>query len=409
MGLTTARSERKSWREVGVDDLKAWGENALATGPFGSSVGSQFFQTDGVPLIRGSNLTDDGKTHLVDEGFVFLSEKKAAEFGRSTVVKGDLIFTCWGTINQVGLISEHATYPRYIISNKQMKFTPDPLKADSLFLFYLFSAAEIQRQIRIQSIGTSVPGFNLGRLRALRFRVPDLLEQRAIAAALSDVDGLLGGLDRLIAKKRDLKQAAMQQLLTGRTRLPGFHGEWEEKRLGEDITLLSGHHVLAQHCNTQSQGVPYLTGPADFPEGRIQHTKFTDRPGTLCSPNDILVTVKGSGTGTIVLADAEYCISRQLMAIRLGEWDVRFIYFSLLQNAAQFKAASTGLIPGLSRSDILDQPLPLPPTIPEQTAIASVLTDMDAELAALEQRREKTRALKQAMMQELLTGRTRLL
>ena len=109
------------------------------------------------------------------------------------------------------------------------------------------------------------------------------------------------------------------------------------------------------------------------------------------------------------MADAAYCISRQLMAIRVSGWDVRFIHYSLLQNAAQFRAASTGLIPGLSRSDILDQPLPLPPTVPEQTAIAEVLSDMDGELAGLEQRREKTRALKQAMMQELLTGRVRLI
>jgi type I restriction enzyme S subunit len=201
----------------------------------------------------------------------------------------------------------------------------------------------------------------------------------------------------------------MQQLLTGQTRLPGFHGEWEVKRFGEGIALHSGHHVLAQHCNTQSEGVPYLTGPADFPEGRIRHTKFTTRPSTICSRGDILVTVKGSGSGTIVLADAAYCISRQLMAIRVSDWDARFIYYSLLQNAGQFRAASTGLIPGLSRSDILDQPLPLPPTTPEQTAIAEVLTEMDGELAVLEQRREKTRALKQAMMQELLTGKTRLL
>lgn len=97
------------------------------------------------------------------------------------------------------------------------------------------------------------------------------------------------------------------------------------------------------------------------------------------------------------------------MAVRVTEWDVRFVYFSLLQNADCFRIASTGLIPGLSRSDILDQPLPIPPTAAEQTAIAAVLSDMDAEIAALEVRRTKTRDLKQAMMQELLTGKTRLI
>lgn len=96
------------------------------------------------------------------------------------------------------------------------------------------------------------------------------------------------------------------------------------------------------------------------------------------------------------------------MAIRVGDWDYRFVFYSLFQNSEKFQAASSGLIPGLSRSDLLAHPILLPPTLLEQTAIAVVLTDMDAALSALEQRRDKTRALKQGMMQELLTGRTRL-
>lgn len=239
---------------------------------------------------------------------------------------------------------------------------------------------------------------------------PTFAEQTAIASALSEVDALLGSLDRLIAKKRDLKQAAMQQLLTGKTRLPGFNGEWNlRQRLGENVLLLSGQHVLAEHCNGKGDGVPYITGPADFPDGKITITKFTDRPTTLCEANDILVTVKGSGAGTIVLANDSYCISRQLMAIRVRNGDHRFIFFSLSQNAGVVQAAATGLIPGLSRSDMLNQRLPLPPTSSEQTAIAEVLSDMDAELVVLERRRDKTRLLKQGMMQELLTGRTRLI
>ncbi len=263
--------------------------------------------------------------------------------------------------------------------------------------------------IKSWSGGAAQPNLGAQDLKKFLISHPrELFEQSAITTILEDIDTLVDALARLMAKKRDLKQAAMQQLLTGETRPPGFTGEWKVKRLWEDITLLSGHHVLTQYCNTHSEGVPYLTGPADFPEGRIRCTKFTNRPSTICALDDILVTVKGSGSGTIVLADGGYCISRQLMAIRVRNWNYRFIYYSLLQNAAQFRAASTGLIPGLSRSDILDQLLPLPPTLDEQTAIADILTDMDAELAALEQRLVKTRDLKQAMMQELLTGKTRL-
>lgn len=152
------------WREVTVEELKARSENALATGPFGSSIGSRFFADSGVPVIRGSNLSEDVGTRLKDHGLVFLSPDKAQEFARSTVRDGDLVFTCWGTVNQIGLVDRRTTYRAYIISNKQMKLTPDPSKADSLFLYYLFSSPELQHRIKNQSIGSSVPGFNLGQL-----------------------------------------------------------------------------------------------------------------------------------------------------------------------------------------------------------------------------------------------------
>ena len=184
--------------------------------------------------------------------------------------------------------------------------------------------------------------------------------------------------------------------------------EWNTYLLRDDIVLLSGHHVLARNYNIRGDGTPYVTGPADFPEGRIKQTKFTTKPTTICRAGDILVTVKGSGCGTLVEADAEYCISRQLMAIRTTAWNPTFLLYSLLQNASRIKAASTGLIPGLSRSDILDQTLPLPNDAAEQRAIAEALSDVDGLLAALEKLIAKKRAIKQAAMQQLLTGKTRL-
>jgi type I restriction enzyme S subunit len=183
--------------------------------------------------------------------------------------------------------------------------------------------------------------------------------------------------------------------------------EWTLCVLGDDIVLLSGHHILAQHCNTTGDGVPYLTGPSDFSGGAIRHTKFTDRPSSLCKPGDVLVTVKGSGTGTLVIADGVYCISRQLMAIRVREWDGRFVFYTLAQAASQFQTASTGLIPGLSRSDIVGLPLLLPP-IAEQRAIATALSDVDALITGLDRLVAKKRDIKQAAMQQLLTGQTRL-
>ena len=257
--------------------------------------------------------------------------------------------------------------------------------------------------------GSTFPSIDGASLREVLVLSPPLPEQRAIAAVLSDVDELIGSLEALIAKKQAIKQAAMQELLTARTRLPGFGGEWKTCHLRTDISLLSGHHVMAHDCNTLGLGLPYLTGPADFPDGRIQHTKFTTKPTTICRAGDILVTVKGSGSGTLVEADADYCISRQLMSIRpTRKLNPTFLRYSLVQNASRIKAASTGLIPGLSRSDILDHSIPAPNRTGEQHAIATILSDMDSEIAALEHRLDKTRAIKQGMMQQLLTGSIRL-
>ena len=176
------------WIEVSVEDIKAPSANSLATGPFGSSISSRFFQDSGIPVIRGSNLSEDIDKRLVYKDTVFVSEEKAQKFSRSIVRRGDLVFTCWGTIGQVGLIDERSRYPEYVISNKQMKLSPDPERVDSLFLYYLFSGSEMSSRIKNQAIGSSVPGFNLGQLRNLKFLLPPLDEQKKIAYVIGTLD-----------------------------------------------------------------------------------------------------------------------------------------------------------------------------------------------------------------------------
>jgi type I restriction enzyme S subunit len=193
-----------------------------------------------------------------------------------------------------------------------------------------------------------------------------------------------------------------------RTDIGAIPADWSISQLGEGIKLKSGHHVLAQHCNTNGEGVPYLTGPADFLAGAIQHTKYTVRPGTICAAGDILVTVKGSGAGTLVRSNGSYCISRQLMAISVMHWSSAYIYFSLLRDASRFGAAAAGLIPGISRTDLLNWIITIPPTRAEQKSIANALSDADALIESLEQLLAKKRNIKEGAMQELLTGQRRL-
>ncbi|ABW66059.1 restriction endonuclease subunit S [Desulfosudis oleivorans] len=219
-------------------------------------------------------------------------------------------------------------------------------------------------------------------------------EQRAIAAALSDVDALLDGLDRLIAKKRDLKQAAMQQLLTGQTRLPGFKGEWEIKRLGD---VLMVRHGKSQRGISVSDGkYPILASGGEI--GRT-NTCIYDKPS-------VLIGRKGTIDSPQYVDSPFWTVDTLFFTEISTEANAKFIFskFSIIPWRTYNEASG---VPSLNAKTIENIEIFLPsPT--EQTAIAQVLSDMDAEIAALEQRRNKTRDIKQAMMQELLTGKTRL-
>ena len=413
----TERQLSKKGKEVilGMDASRG-GDAGIPKGYKWTEVGvipeDWFFQTlrEDVALLSGHhvlaqhcNTRGDGVPYLTGPADFPEGRVEQTKFTNrpSTICQaGDILVTVKGSGS--GTIVEADA--SYCISRQLMAIRVKSW--NSKFLLYSI----LQNASRIKSASTGlIPGLSRSDILDQEIPLPNnSAEQRTIAEALSDVDGLIEALEALITKKRAIKQAAMQQLLTGKTRLPGFSGAWETKRMAEDVTLLSGQHVMAGHCNTRGDGAPYLTGPADFPDGRIQQTKFTVKPTTLCRIGDILVTVKGSGSGTLVVADGEYCISRQLMAIRTSCWNATYLFYSLLQNASRIAAASTGLIPGLSRADILEQELPLPSEVAEQTAIATALSEMDAEIAALERRRDKTRAIKQGMMQQLLTGRIRL-
>ena len=289
---------------------------------------------------------------------------------------------------------------------------------------YLFQSAILKRQIN-EHLGATINQITNKSLNSFRIPVPSAkAEQRAIAEALSDVDGLLGGLDRLIAKKRDLKQAAMQQLLTGQTRLPGFRDEWEETTLGAFGSTYGG-----------------LTGKtkADFGEGSARYITFMNvmsnvvidcstfervnvaptEPQNRVIKGDLLFNGSSETPEEVamcaVLQDAvpdlflnSFCFGFRFrecakadglfLAYYLRSKEGRELMKSLAQGSTRYN---------LSKVALLKLPLRMP-SVAEQTAIAEVLTEIDEELAALEQRREKMRALKQAMMQELLTGRIRL-
>ena len=180
--------------------------------------------------------------------------------------------------------------------------------------------------------------------------------------------------------------------------------DWEVRHLSDDIKLISGQHIDAEFCSTDASLTPYLTGPADFVGGKPCATRFVVAPKVVCQAGDILVTVKGSGTGTIVIADRPYCISRQLMAIRPKTWDRDFLYYVVSSSAERYNDRAVGLIPGIGREDILMTRVALPP-LPEQRRIAAALGRWDLAINRQEQLLTAKVQFKRALMQQLLSGK----
>ncbi len=180
-----------------------------------------------------------------------------------------------------------------------------------------------------------------------------------------------------------------------------------QSTLASKITLLSGQHIEVVNCNALKKGIPYLTGPSDF-SGKIPvASKYTEHPKVCCQKGDILLTVKGSGTGSIAIADKEYCISRQLMAIRCKDISLNFIQYLLEYNERNFNSAASGLIPGISRIDVLKLKIPSLKQS-EQTAIAALLSTWDQTIEKTVRLITAKEKCFHALKQDLLTGNKRI-
>jgi type I restriction enzyme S subunit len=287
------------------------------------------------------------------------------------------------------------------------------------FLVYLFRS--MRRTWQSLMAGSIHNTIYMPVFKALRIALPPLREQRAIAEALSDVDELLRGLDQLIAKKRDLKQATMQQLLTGKTRLPGFGCDWKEGALADLGQFIKGRGI------TKDQARGGTLPCVRYGELYTHHNDIIRNYHSWISPDvassavllktgDVLFAGSGEtkeeiGKCAAFVHDIKAYAGGDIVILRPREANAIFLGYFLNTASINRQKASRGqgdAVVHISKNALSVIEFPIP-DVDEQNAVAEVLIDMDAEIAALERRREKTRALKQAMMQELLTGKTRLL
>ena len=262
------------------------------------------------------------------------------------------------------------------------------------FIYYLYTYVNLEKF----ATGSGVPTLNRNDVHSFEVLVPSCSEQKSIAEALSDTDSLIQSIEKLIDKKKKIKQGTMQQLLTGKKRLPGFSGEWVVRRLGDIVSINKGQLITEK--NAQDGTIPVIAGG----KKPSYYHSFSNRQG-----KTITISASGANAGYVGFYTEPIFASDCSTIGENDRYSIEFIYYQLLMLQETIYYAQTGgAQPHIHPKDL--KPLLVNYTnLKEQKAIAQVLSDMDAEIEALEEKLEKYKTIKQGMMQKLLTGRIRLI
>jgi type I restriction enzyme S subunit len=395
-------------------DVRSLGDCAsFRTGPFGSALHKSDYIDGGVPVVNPMHINDG---RIEPTRAMSIAETAAKALADFRLKAGEVVIGRRGDMGRCAVVRPEQE--GWLCGTGSMIVRGRGI--DEHFLQRVLSSPRAIASIEEASVGSTMVNLNQGTLARLKIQFPPITEQTTIAAALGDIDALLTALDRLIAKKRDLKQAAMQQLLTGQTRLPGFQGEWEVKRLGDLGVFLKGSGVKKDE--SRSGDLPCVRYGEIYTHHndciRSFHSwisRDVARTATRLKSGDLLFAGSGEtkaeiGKCVAFVQDCEAYAGGDIVILRPAGVDSVFMGYYCNTSPINAQKASMGqgdAVVHISAAALAAVAASLP-TQAEQTAIATVLSDMDAELAALEARRDKTRALKHGMMQELLTGRTRL-
>ncbi|MDE2688481.1 MAG: restriction endonuclease subunit S [Chloroflexota bacterium] len=387
---------------------------SIKTGPFGSSLHESDYVEDGTPIITVEHLSGQGVIH---SGLPLVSDDDRKRLAAYELRTNDIVFSRVGSIDRSSLVSD--TEDGWLFSGRLLRVRTSK-DTHAPYLNYHFADEIFKRQVRNVAVGQTMASLNTKILGDVFVILPPLPEQRAIAAALSDADSLIGALDALIAKKQSVKQATMQRLLAGETRLPGFLGEWETRRLGDLGKFAKGSDIARNDLS--SDGFPCIL----YGELYTRYDNYIVNPISKVSVDtaqaalpigqgDLLFagsgeTIEDIGRCAAYLGSSTAYAGGDIIVLTPSEGNSLYLSHLLNHGSVSEQKARMGhgaTIAHINSSSLAHIEVWFPP-IPEQHAIAAVLSDMDAEIAALQERRDKTIALKEGMMQELLTGNTRL-
>ena len=344
----------------------------------------------GVPVIKVKDILGG----RIDETGLLLTHPSIDDaYRRSRLCAGDVLITIRGTTGRVAITPQALHHAN---------ITQDTARAriktgySNRYLYVALQSKAVQEQIALHTIGQAVKGINIRDVKNLALPLPPTkAEQDTIAGALSDADALIESLEQLLAKKRHIKQGAMQELLTGKRRLPGFNGEWAVKPLSQIAPLQRGFDLPNSKLRQGAYPVVYSNGVLNH------HVAFHVKgPG--------VVTGRSGTIGSVTFVDEDFWPhNTSLWVTSFKGNDPKFVFYLYTRIGLERFATGSG-VPTLNRNDVHAFKVAIPATTVEQTAIATIFSDMGAEIAALESKLAKVRQIKQGMMQELLTGRIRL-
>jgi len=336
---------------------------------------------------------------------------------RTALKAGDVLISITADIGIVGLVTEAVELPAYINQHIALvRFAADAV--NSRYVAYFLAGAAAQRRFKSMTDAGAKAGMNLAGVReVLAALPPSTNEQAAIAGALTDADALIDSLEQLLTKKRQIKQGAMQELLTGKRRLPGFRDSWDEATFA-DVALIDPENLGS---GTRADFTFNYIALEGVDQGRLvsfTETQFDGAPSRarrVLREGDVLVATVRPNLKSHLLFDAPHghwiaSTGFSVVRCKAGTACPGFLFALLFSSIVerQIDALLTGSnYPAINGRDVANLAFARPP-FEEQVAIAQVLSDMAAEITALETRLTKARALKQAMAQALLTGRIRL-
>lgn len=319
--------------------------------------------------IRPEGVSRSREVHLGD--FIL---SNSMSFGRPYIVKIDgCIHDGWLTIQ-----------------NYTSAFTTD-------YLYYLLSSDMVYKQYLAMAAGSSVKNLNKDKVGSLIVVYPETPEQKRIAEALSDMDELISSLEKLIAKKKAIKQGATQELLTGKRRLPGFTGEWEDVALGDILDYEQPTNYIVKSTDYAINGTPVLTAGKSFVLGYTNESKGIYKFTPVILFDDFITVSRYVDFPFKVKSSAV-----KLLKTKRPEDNLKLVYELMQMVDFQVVDHQRHWISQYSHINIRI------PKEEEQKAISSVLSNMDSEIQRLERKLEKTTQIKQGMMQQLLTGKIRL-